>query len=46
MKELNKLALILRALGIEANVVCERITYKGAFYSKRRIAAFTYERCP
>ena len=30
MKELKKLALILRALGIEANVISERITYKGA----------------
>lgn len=29
MKELKKLALILRALGITANVVNEEITYKG-----------------
>jgi len=29
MKELKKLALILRALGITANVVIEGITYKG-----------------
>lgn len=29
MKELKKLALILRALGITANVVSEEITYKG-----------------
>ncbi len=31
MKELKKLALILRALGISANVVSEEITYKGVF---------------
>ena len=31
MKELKKLALILRALGITANVVSEEITYNGAF---------------
>ena len=30
MKELKKLALILRALGITAKVVSEEITYKGA----------------
>ena len=29
MKELKKLALILRALGITANVIVEEITYKG-----------------
>ena len=29
MKELKKLALILRALGITAKVVSEEITYKG-----------------
>lgn len=29
MKELKKLALILRAMGISANVVSEEITYKG-----------------
>lgn len=29
MKELKKLALILRTLGITANVVNEEITYKG-----------------
>lgn len=29
MKELKKLALILRALGINANVVNEEITYNG-----------------
>ena len=29
MKELKKLALILRALGITANVFSEEITYKG-----------------
>lgn len=34
MKELKKLALILRALGITANVVNEEITYKG--YCSRR----------
>lgn len=31
MKELKKLALILRALGITAKVVSEEITYNGAF---------------
>ena len=31
MKDLKKLALILRALGITANVVSEKITYNGAF---------------
>ena len=29
MKELKKLALILRAMGISANVVNEKITYNG-----------------
>ena len=29
MKELKKLAIILRALGIAANVVIEEVTYKG-----------------
>ena len=29
MKELKKLALILRALGINANVFSEEVTYKG-----------------
>ena len=29
MKELKKLAIILRALGITAKVVSEEITYKG-----------------
>lgn len=33
MKELKKLALILRALGITANVVSEEITYNGVFDS-------------
>ena len=33
MKDLKKLALILRALGITANVVSEQITYKGVFDS-------------
>lgn len=41
MKELKKLALILRALGIEANVVCERITYKGEFDSNNIFCACT-----
>ena len=31
MKELKKLALILRALGITAKVVSEEITYNGEF---------------
>lgn len=31
MKDLKKLAVILRALGITANVVSEEITYNGAF---------------
>ena len=31
MKDLKKLALILRALGITAKVVSEEITYNGAF---------------
>lgn len=31
MKNLKKLAIILRALGITANVVNEEITYNGAF---------------
>lgn len=33
MKELKKLALILRALGITAKVVSEEITYNGVFDS-------------
>lgn len=33
MKDLKKLALILRALGITANVVSEQITYNGVFDS-------------
>lgn len=33
MKDLKKLALILRALGITANVVSEEITYNGVFDS-------------
>lgn len=32
MKDLKKLALILRALGITANVVNEEITYNGVHY--------------
>ena len=31
MKELKKLAVILRALGVTAKVVSEEITYNGAF---------------
>lgn len=31
MKELKKLALILRALGVNAKVVSEEITYNGEF---------------
>lgn len=41
MKELKKLALILRALGIEANVVSEQITYKGVFDSNNTFCACT-----
>lgn len=33
MKDLKKLAVILRALGITANVVSEEITYNGVFDS-------------
>ena len=33
MKDLKKLAVILRALGITANVVNEEITYNGVFDS-------------
>lgn len=33
MKDLKKLAVILRALGITANVVSEQITYNGVFDS-------------
>lgn len=33
MKELKKLAVILRSLGITANVVSEEITYNGVFDS-------------
>lgn len=33
MKDLKKLALILRALGITANVVSEQITCNGEFVS-------------
>lgn len=32
MKDLKKLAVILRALGITANVVSEQITYKGVIF--------------
>lgn len=39
MKELKKLVLILRALGIEANVISEQITYKGVFDSNNTFCA-------
>lgn len=41
MKELKKLSLILRALGIEANVISEQITYKGVFDSNNTFCACT-----